>query len=351
LSHPLGARAGGFDVGLTPAPDGGLLGVMSEPIRWGILSTAKHAQKAFIPAVAELSNSTVAAVCSRDEARAREVADAHGIPKAYGSYEALLADPDIDAIYNPLPVAHHAEWSIACAEAGKPCLCEKPFTQSAEEARRVAEAFAERGLPVAESLMWRFHPVACKVCDLLADGAIGELRTIRTSFNADVAREGNIRYDKALGGGALLDLGCYTVSGLRTFAGEEPDRVEAVATFDAASGVDVSVAGALHFPGGVCGYFAVSMQTPFDSSYDLMGSTGRIRVDQGGFVTWPGTEFIVELSRGGAKEAITLPAANHYGLIAEDFAAAIREGRSPRHRIDDAIANMAVLDRVRARIR
>ncbi len=321
---------------------------MSRKIRWGVLSTARHARKAFIPAVRASRNGEIAAICSRTQDAADAVAREMEIPRAFGSYEAMLADPEIDAVYNALPVALHAQWSIACAEAGKPCLCEKPFTLNAEEARTVAAAFEKAGVPVAESLMWRFHPVAMKVMELLEEGAIGRLCVARTTFNADVVREGNIRYEKALGGGALLDLGCYTVSGLRTFAREEPEQVEAVATFDKATGVDVSVTGVMRFPSGVVGYMSASMETPFDSSYDLTGTHGRIRVDLGGFVTWPGTEFTVELWRGTEKEVLTLPAANHYGLVAEDLADAVLEGRPPRHPVTDAIGNMAVLDQLRA---
>ncbi|MGF1449607.1 MAG: Gfo/Idh/MocA family protein [Opitutales bacterium] len=321
---------------------------MSCKLRWGVLSTAKHARKAFIPAVRASKNGEIAAICSRTQDAADAVAQEMEIPRAFGSYEAMLADPDIDAVYNALPVSLHAEWSIACAEAGKPCLCEKPFTLTADEAKAVASAFEKAGLAVAESLMWRFHPVARKVMELLDEGAIGRLCIARTTFNADVAREGNFRYDKSLGGGALMDLGCYTVSGLRTFAGEEPEQVEAVAHFDAGGGVDLSVAGVMRFPSGMVGYMGVSMQTPFSSSYDLTGTDGRIRVDLGGFVTWPGTEFTIDLWRDTEKETLTVPAANHYGLVAEDFADAILEGRPPRHPVSDAIANMAVLDRLRA---
>ncbi|MGF1484146.1 MAG: Gfo/Idh/MocA family protein [Opitutales bacterium] len=323
---------------------------MSRKIRWGILSTAKHAQKAFIPAVRTTTNGEVAAICSRSQEAAQAVANEHGIPKAHGSYEALLNDPEIDAIYNPLPVALHAEWSIRCAEVGKPVLCEKPFTQTAAEAREVAAAFEKAGIPVAESLMWRFHPVAEKVQSLLAEGVIGELVILRTTFNANVQRAGNFRYEKSLGGGALLDLGCYTVSGLRAFACEEPAQVAAVAQFDAATGVDESVTGLLRFPSGKVGYFGVSMATPFSSSYDLTGTQGRIRVDVGGFVTWPGTEFAIEVWGGSREdlEVIKAPAANHYGLVAEDFAQALLDERPPRYPISDAIANMTVLDQLRA---
>ncbi len=320
-------------------------------VRWGVLSTATIARNAMIPAIGESSNGEVVAIASRDAARARAAADELGIARSYGTYEELLSDPAVDAVYNPLPVSMHAEWSIRAAEAGKHVLCEKPLCRSAAEARRMTEAFAGRKLVVMEAFMYRFHPVTVKVKELVDSGGVGTVRTIRASFAAGNNDNDDIRMKPETGGGAMLDVGCYCVSLIRLIAGEEPSEVAAVSHIGPSTGVDESTGGALLFPSGIVGYFGCSFRTHYDSSYDIVGSEGRVLVDFGAMCHWPGTEFTVKHWRGEEFREIVCPAANHYTLLAEEFGEAVSAGRAPKFGIEDAVANMEVIDRARANCR
>lgn len=320
-------------------------------IRWGVLSTSKIARTTVIPAIQSSRNGTVVAIASRDLAKARQTAGELGIACAYGSYEELLADPEIDAIYNPLPVALHAEWSIRCAEAGKPTLCEKPLARDAAEARRMVEVFERRGVPLAEGFMYRFHPLSIRARELATGGAIGQVQTIRASFNALIENDDDIRFRADLGGGALRDVGCYCVGLMRWVTGEEPSGVSAFARFGEKSQVDEILVATLEFPSGVLGYLGCSLRTPFDCSYDICGTRGRVLVDFGGLVAWPGGEFKIRFWHGAEYEEIAVAPANHYRLMAEDFADAVLTGRPPRYPARDAVANMEVLDRLLASAR
>ncbi len=319
---------------------------MSEKIRWGVLSTAKIAKSAMIPAIRESRNGEVIAVASRNLEKAQAFADEMKLPKAYGSYEELLGDPEIDAIYNPLPVSLHALWCLRCAEAGKPVLCEKPFTLNADEARQVVDAFAQRNLLVAESLMYRYHPLTRTFLKLLADGAVGELHMVYAQFNASAGGD-DIRMKKAMGGGGLLDLGCYSVSIIRHMAGEEPDVVQSVATYND-DGVDVQLTGAMLFPSGVVGHFGCALETHFDCSYGASGSAGRLLIDHGATCAWPGEAFKIKHWKDEQYEEIETPAANHYTMIAEDFGDALQQNKPMEFSLDDTLANMKALDRVAA---
>ena len=321
---------------------------MSKKIRWGVLSTASIAQSALIPAIQQSGNGEVVAIASRDEAKAREVAGRLGIPKVYGSYEALIQDPEVDAIYNPLPIALHAEWSLRCAEAGKPTLCEKPLAANATEARTMKKEFARRKVLLGEAIMYHFHPLTLKAVELVRSGVIGKVRALHSTFHVDIA-EGNIRLQKALGGGGLLDVGCYCVSVMRQLAGEEPDRVAGFNNAGAKSGVDETFQGLLHFPSGILGNFSCSLRTFFDCNYEISGSKGRILVDHGAMCAWPGGEFKIkiwsELESPGYREII-IPPANAYVLLVEDFADALLSKRPLTVPISESVRNQKVLDRL-----
>ncbi len=321
---------------------------MSEKIRWGILSTANIAQSKVIPAIKKSGNGEVLAVASRDPARARAFAEENGIPRAFGSYEGLIADPDVDAVYNPLPNSLHAEWSIRCAEAGKPTLCEKPLAAGADEAQRIVDAFAGRGVPLAEAHMYRFHPLTQRVKRMVDDGAVGELHLVRATFMA-MARGGrdNIRFRKGLAGGALRDVGYYCIGIMRLLAGEEPDAGHAFGCIAPGADVDDYLAGLLSFPSGALGHFGCSLRTFFSCSYEVHGSEGRILAPQG---VVPGDEdaAIIHHWRGDEYEEIRIPPADHYRLMVEDFADALLEGRPPRFPADDAVRTMEVIDRLLA---
>ncbi len=322
---------------------------MSRKIRWGILSTSAIGEKRVIPAMQASRNGVVTAVASRDLQRAQEYAQRLNIPRAYGSYEALIADPEVDAIYNPLPAGLHAEWSIRCAEAGKPVLCEKPLASNAAEARTMVETFEKRGILFAEALMYRHHPLTKRAKELVDSGAVGELRLLRGTFSVNIAKQDDIRFFKELGGGALGDVGSYCVSVMRTLTGQEPTRVRAFGQFGA-GGVDEWLAGVLEFPCGALGYFGCSLRSAFDCSYEVFGSTGRLLVDKG-TVPSKESEATLRLWTAAGYQEIVIPPADHYQIMVEDFADALIEGRPPYMSPWEGVRNMEVIDRLLASAR
>jgi predicted dehydrogenase len=320
-------------------------GNASGTVRWGILGTAKIAAGALIPAIKASRNGVVAAVASRDAAKAQEFADKHGIARVHGSYEALLADPGIDAIYNPLPGHLHAPWCLKAAAAGKPTLCEKPLTCDAAEADKLVNMFQEKGVLLAEALMYRYHPMTRRVHEIVRSGQLGELRMVHAQFNCTIADPADFRFHRDTGGGALLDVGSYCVSVMRLLAGTEPDAVTAAAVVNE-FGADLQMTGTLSFPGGVLGHFGCGMQSQFDCSYGASGSLGRVLVDSGAMCAWPGTDFTIKLWRGEAYEEIVVPAANHYQLLVEDFGDALLTGKPMDHTLEDTVSNLRVIDRL-----
>jgi predicted dehydrogenase len=300
-----------------------------------------------VPACRETPLGEVYAVASRSQDKAGAFAAELGIPHAFGSYDALLADPDVDAVYVPLPISHHCEWALRCAEAGKPALVEKPLAATAGAAELMAEAFASRGLLLAEALMYRFHPLTRTALALIREGKLGDLRIARASFNADVSAPDNIRLRKETAGGALLDLGSYCVSFLRQVAGAEPESVAALAE-PAPTGVDRSLAAVLRFPGGLLGYFGCGLDTAFDCSYEVSGTKGRLMVERGALCVWPGEDFRIRFWAPGAEsdDVTTVPAANPTRLMLDDFHRAL-SGGTPEFDIADSVATLRVIDAVR----
>jgi xylose dehydrogenase (NAD/NADP) len=323
---------------------------MDKAVRWGIISTANIGANHVIPAIHHSHNGAVAAVASRDLSRAEAFARANDIPTAYGSYEELLADPNIDAVYNPLPNHLHAAWSIRAAGAGKATLCEKPFASDAAEAQGMVDAFAERGVLLAEAFMYRFHPRTRRIKELIDDGAIGDVHAIHAAFSFDIDNEDDIRLRRDMAGGALMDVGCYCVNVMRFMTGEEPDRASAQAEFGAQSGVDERLVGALGFPSGVFGMFDCSLRTPDWQWYEIRGKKGRIVVDQA-FVPSPDEEATFQLWHGDEVAIIAVSPVDQYQLMVEDFADALLNDRPPRFLPQDGVANMAVIDRLLASAR
>ncbi len=321
-------------------------------IRWGILSTANIGRKKVIPAIQNSRNGEVAAVASRSLDRARAFADELSIPTAYGAYEELIADPDIDAIYNPLPNSEHATWSIRCAEAGKPTLCEKPLASDAREAQKMVDAFATQGVLFAEAFMYRFHPQTQKVRAMVDEGAIGEVQTLSAAFTFPVRDEGDIRLSKPLAGGAVMDVGCYCINVMRLMTGEEPAEAHAAARFGEESQVDELLAGVLRFPSGAVGHFDCSLRAFRTHTYEIRGTTGRIQVEAG-FIMPADQAATIRYWQGDADayEEIAVPPADHYQLMVEDFADALLENRPPRFPPEDAVRNMEVIDRLLASVR
>ncbi len=322
---------------------------MSAKVRWGILSTANIGRRV-IPAIQASRNGIVAAVASRSLERAQAFAAEMDIPRAHGSYEALLADRGIDAIYNPLPNSLHAEWSVKCAEAGIATLCEKPFARDAFEAQSIVDAFEKRDLLLAEAFMYRFHPQHAIARQIMAAGGIGDLRFINASFTHPVSDEADIRLSKRLAGGSLMDVGCYCVNLMRFMTGEEPTRVTASARIGKSSGVDEALAGTLEFPSGVIGHFDSGLRAYRQNAYTLKGSAGMIAVPTS-FVPDKSADTLVQHWQGDDCAEHVIPAVDHYQLMVEDFADALLDGRPPRFAPSDAVSNMVAVDALLAQAR
>ena len=299
------------------------------PLRWGILSTANITDKLLDSG----SDQEFVAVGSRDGARAEAYAREKGIARAHGSYEALLADPDVDAIYNPLPNALHVEWSIRALEAGKHVLCEKPLSRRPEDVDRAFDVAEREGRVLAEAFMWRHHPQVARARELLDSGAIGDLRVVRAHFAFRAGNPDDIRLQAALDGGGLMDVGCYCVSGCRTLAGAEPERAWAELV-PGGHGVDVALAATLRFPGDVLAHFDCGLSYPGGSLLAAAGTEGSFAFAD----PWHGNDAVIELRRAdGSVERIDAGPANSYALELADFEAAVRGEGSPLLGRDDAL--------------
>jgi xylose dehydrogenase (NAD/NADP) len=322
---------------------------MAERFRWGILGAAGIARAAVVPEIQRSRLGQVVAVASREVARAEAFARDLGVPRAAASYEALLSDPAIDGVYIPLPNALHAEWTIRAAAAGKPVLCEKPLATSAADAVRMVEACARHAVPLMEGFMYRFHPQTRRVQDLIASGAIGQVREVRAHLSVNILRTfeaNNIRYAPALGGGALLDMGCYTVNIARMAFAAEPIAAFAQLRRDTALDVDVAAAGVLEFPDGLA-TIGCSFTADGQGRYSIVGSTGTIEVPRGiipGLGTRHPQALIIIVDSDGNRREEILPPAEQYGLMADAFADTVRQGRPAPLSGQDAIANARVLD-------
>ena len=311
-------------------------------LRWGVISTSNIGRVAVNPAIQASSNGELVAVASRTEEAAKEFAEKAGIPKAYGSYEALLEDESIDAIYNPLPNSLHLEWSVRAAEKGKHVLCEKPLALSAAQCLEMEIAAAANGVKLMEAFMYRFHPRTQKILEMVKEGAIGELRQIRSTFTFPLTKPDNIRWDAELGGGALMDVGCYCVNVSRTMAGEEPLEVIAQANWHE-TGVDKQLAGSLLFENGMLAHFDCSLTMERTEVYHLLGSEGHLRA-QGAFL--PGTdEAVIELF--DTENNLTTQAVegvDEYQLMVEHFADCVLNDRPLRYSASEAALNMKVIE-------
>jgi predicted dehydrogenase len=291
---------------------------MTTTLRWGILSTADIGRKKVIPGMKRAARCEVAAIGSRDAAAAQRVADELGIPRVHGSYEALLADPEIDAVYIPVPNHLHAEWTIAAARAGKHVLCEKPLALSAADAERMAAICEAEGVRLMEAFMYRLHPSWVAVRQLVASGRIGELRAVQSWFSFFNDDPANIRNIRETGGGALMDVGCYCVSGLRLLAGE-PLRVSAERV---GTPVDGRVAAVLRFANDVTGTFDCGMDVYNRAGLEVVGDQDTLWIAD----PWHGQSPGIVLASG---ERIEVERVNPYGQELLEVEAAVREGRAP----------------------
>jgi predicted dehydrogenase len=311
-------------------------------LRWGLLGTARI-NRSLIPAIRAAAGHELTAVASRSAEKAAEYAAQWEIPRPIGSYEALLSVPDIDVIYIPLPNSLHVEWTLRAIAAGKHVLCEKPLALSVEDVDRIADAATRAGVIVAEGFMYRHHPQTLQVRQLVRDGTIGELRFIRGSFTFTLDREHDVRFDPALGGGSVWDVGCYPISMARYLAEAEPVEVFGAATLGP-TGIDEGFAGQMRFSDRLHAQFDCGFRAPFRTEVELVGTTGAIRLTR---PFKPGLKETILLSRGQEPESIPVQgdvAGNelYVGQIL-DLGAAILDGATPRVTLADSRGTIATI--------
>jgi len=315
-----------------------------DPIRIGILGAARIAPAAVIKPARKVEGATIGAVAARDPARARAFAEKHDIPKVHESYTALLADPELDAIYNPLPNGLHAEWTIAALEAGKHVLCEKPFTANAKEAEDVAAVADRTGLVVMEAFHYRYHPLAQRMLHIVESGELGTLQRIETSLCFPLPKFSDIRYQYDLAGGALMDVGTYTVHMARVLGREEPAVASAIAKLRTPN-VDRAMRAELTFPSGHTGRITCSMWSKW-----AVQTYARVAGDKGSlFVINPTSPQLWHRMRvkvGGTARTEKFPRKPTYEYQLEAFAAAVQRGAPTLTPPSDSIAQMRVLDAI-----
>ena len=290
---------------------------MADAVKWGIISTADINRKV-IPGAHASPKVDLVGVASRDQQRAEEYAKQWDIPRAYGSYEALLADPEIEAVYISLPNSMHCEWSIKSVEAGKHVLCEKPLSRHPNEVEEAFDAADKAGRLLSEAFMYRHNPQTKRVKQLVDEGAIGELRVVRSVFSYSLYDEDNIRLRTDVEGGALMDVGCYNVSGSRLVGGE-PEHVLGEAWYGP-SGTDWVFSGALRFPGNVIGLFHCGTALPNQDELEVIGSEGSLFLDD----PWHCNVPVIELRREDGVERIELEREDSYRLELENLSDATR---------------------------
>jgi len=318
-------------------------------VRWGVISTANIGRYAVNPAIQASANGELNAVASRDKDNARAFAGEWDIPVAYGSYDDLLADTDIDAVYIPLPNSLHREWSIKAMEAGKHVLCEKPLALNKAECLEMQAASDANGVTLMEAFMYRFHPRTERVLRMIEDGVVGELRMIQSAFTFRVKSRDNIRLDPALGGGALMDVGCYCVNVSRTAAGGEPVEVQALAT-QSASGVDEMLAGSMRFENDVIASFQCGLNTRRREAYEIGGTDAYLNVADA-FLPGKGDVVIEEYRDDNEPVVHTVDGVDEYLLMVEHFADCVYNGTRPRYSAGEAAKNMQVIEALYASVR
>ncbi len=315
---------------------------MSRQLRWGILGTASICER-MIPAIVGHSGSCLTAVASRTGDRARTFAARYGIPAAFASYDALISSGDVDAVYIPLPNSLHREWAVRSLEAGLHVLCEKPLALDVREAEEIEAAARRSGRVVVEAFMYRHHPVYTRLFELLDSGLIGSVVAMDSVFSFLLDEPGSIVDSAELGGGALADVGCYCINLSRRVAGCEPSRVEAASV---GAQVDDSMTGILQFPNGVLARFFTSIRSAERHQAVIQGTTGSFVLDS----PWhPGDdEASIRLQRHGQEDRlIRVAGSNSYSLQVADFVDACTGRSSPRWPVQDAVANLRVMDALR----
>ncbi len=314
-------------------------GAMMKKVRWGVLGCASFAQRRTIPALLESPSVEVAGVASRIMEKAESFREQFKLPRAYGSYEEMLADPSIDAVYIPLPNGLHAEWMIKAFERGKHCLSEKPFASNAAEAKQVAQAAAAKGMYAMEGFMWRLHSQHLRARAVVESGAIGAVRLVRAAFSFLIPEKPNVRLVSDLAGGSVMDVGCYPISAARFYFGAEPSRAFARGRSDSRYPVDMAMSGVLEFPEGTA-LIDCAFSLPYRTEAEVVGEKGRIFIPK----PWlPDPEAVIEIDGKPEK----LPPENQYIKQFEHFSNCILTGRKPSYGAEDAVLQMRAIDAVR----
>ncbi len=308
-------------------------------MKWGVLGCASFARRRTIPAMLESPSVELVGVASRTLEKAETFRSEFNLARAYDSYEEMLADPVIQAVYIPLPNGLHAEWTIKAMESGKHVLCEKPFASNASEARQVAQAAKRSGIHAMEAFMWRFHSQHLRARNAVTGGGIGPLRLVRASFSFAIPRTTNVRLVPGLAGGCLLDVGCYPISAARFYFGEEPTAAYALGATGGEQGVDMQVAGVLEFSQGQA-LIDCSFRLPYRTHLEIVGESGMITIPK----PWlPDTEASLTIN----NNTETLPAESQYVAEFEHFSGCVIKGAEPLYGPDDAVRQMKVIDAVR----
>jgi predicted dehydrogenase len=313
--------------------------------RWGVLSTSKFAQTKIIPAMKHCQHAEITAIASRNLDAAQETAQRMGIAKAYGSYEELLADTELDVIYNPMPNHMHVEWSIKSLEAGKHVLCEKPIGLSSAEGQRLLDAAKQHPkLKVMEAFMYRHHPQWQRAKQLVTEGKIGELRTIQSFFSYFNTDASNIRNQADIGGGAMMDIGCYNVSLSRFIFGEEPKRVHGIVERDPQFQTDRLSSGVLDFGRGTATFTCSTQLSPYQR-VNIFGTEGRIEIEIP-FNAPPDKPCKMWLQHGSETEEIVFDICDQYTIQGDLFALAVLNDTIAPTPLEDAVANMKIIEAV-----
>ena len=312
---------------------------MSVPmsVRWGFLSTARI-NRLVLAGARESDRVDVVAVASRERERAEAYARENGIERAHGSYEDLLADPDVEAVYISLPNSMHVDWSIRALEAGKHVLCEKPLSRRPAEVEEAFDAAERAGLVLMEAFMYRHNPQTARLKELVDSGAIGSLQLVRAAFSFPVQGSGNVRLLAELDGGSLMDVGCYCVSGARLLAGE-PERVYAEQVVGE-TGVDVLFSGTMRFPSGVIAQLDSGLHLPHRDELEAIGDGGSVFLDD----PWHCRTPVLRLRRDGGDEEVAVAAADSYRLELENMSDAIRGDAAPLLGREDAVGQARAIE-------
>lgn len=314
-------------------------------VRWGVLSTSKFAQTKIIPAVKHCQHAEITAIASRDLSKAQEEAGRFGFPKACGSYEELLADSEIDAVYNPMPNHLHVPWSIKALEAGKHVLCEKPIGLSSAEGQQLVDAAKQHPkLKVMEAFMYRLHPQWQRAKQMVDEGKIGQLRTIQSFFSYFNTDPTNIRNKADIGGGALMDIGCYNISLSRLIFGEEPKRVLGLAEFDPQFQTDRLTSGILDFGRGTSTFTCSTQLSPYQRAI-IYGTEGHIEIEIP-FNAPPDKPTRIWHQHNGKVEEITFDVCDQYTIQFDLFSMAVLNDTAVPTPLEDAVANMKVIEAV-----